>query len=466
MERRTIYVIAAIAMAATVLAASVIVLNGTSVLRGEDDMVLIGFDVQAAEGHVRELVSNGPRMTGTEAELLGAEYIAAEFEEAGLEDVHIEAFQHMLFEVRSASVSLVEYGPMMLAPRLGGESFDYIHMQEFVVQGFSGSLSWSNFLDDMEVVGVGDGNDPSAFTAASGKACLVGQTRDSPSNNDLFTLAYESGARALVLQNLFQGEEIGYMPIFKSTMAPTGEGGYPDIPFFMVSREVGDQMLEMRASFKLRVDIDVDIGYRDVRVVVGDIKGDSGRMVVLGAHHDTCYNTIGVVDNTVGPATVIEIARSMAGYRTKDTVRFVTFGGEEEGLYGSTLYYDAHKEELDQSVELYMNFDMPHADAEARRVTITTTTNSSVGRLWDLKAELLSSDPDLKGYSINVTYDDMYWAGSDHWAFVSHGHDAMGGWGSGSAEYHTYLDNLDHLNAESLQVCGRIMGSYALHAAS
>ena len=40
----------------------------------EEKIIIIGFDTAAAREHVVQLISNGPRMSGSAAELQGAEY--------------------------------------------------------------------------------------------------------------------------------------------------------------------------------------------------------------------------------------------------------------------------------------------------------------------------------------------------------------------------------------------------------
>jgi len=171
MDRRVVLAFAAIGIAAIVVAA--VVLNAGSIIGGGQHYTLIGFDVQAVTGDVSSLISNGPRMTGSESEYIGCVYIADQFKEAGLSDVEIVTYDHMLFEVGEASVSIVEYGPFMRVPKVGGELKEYRHIEDFVIQGFSGSRSWNNFLDDLEIIDVGDGNDASAFAAASGRAAFV-----------------------------------------------------------------------------------------------------------------------------------------------------------------------------------------------------------------------------------------------------------------------------------------------------
>ncbi|MGA1820996.1 MAG: M28 family peptidase [Thermoplasmatota archaeon] len=451
-----------------ILIAAALIFNVESMISGDEGIFLIDFDHEAAGVHVRELVSNGPRMSGSDAELAGAEYIQSQFVEAGLEDVHIESYPVPMFEVVNADFSLVEYRPILNIPAPLGEMVAYEHMTDFVLQGYSGSRSWNSFRDDLTVVNIGNGTDPGSYDQSAGRVCFIEQTAETPSNSDVYFSAYNSGARAIILQNCMRGETIGYPPMFKSNQNPLDYDNYPDIPFFMVSRGVGDEILDKAGTHKLRIDFNVRVETMEIRVVVGDMKGerDPEKLIVIGGHHDTCYNTIGVVDNTVGPATIIEMARSMVKYETDKTIRFCTFGGEEEGLFGSIEYYAAHEAEFRKNVDLYINFDMPHTDEEETRYTITTTMNSSIPRLRDLVDDLVREESSLERYDINVVWNDMLWPASDHWPFTSHGNPGMGAWGSGCAEYHTYQDDLRFLNTESLQIGGRVLGSYALYAAS
>jgi Zn-dependent M28 family amino/carboxypeptidase len=258
--------------------------------------------------------------------------------------------------------------------------------------------------------------------------------------------------------------------MFKSNQAYEDWGGnYPEIPFFMVSKEVGDELQSNSRNSKLRLNFDVSKGPMDICVAVGEIKGSEkpDEMYILGGHHDTCYNTLGVIDNTVGPALIIEMAAQMAKYEPKYTIRFCTFGGEEEGLYGSIAYYEAHKSEFKGKVKMYSNFDMSHTDiTRVNGFTVTTSINSSIKDFEKIRDMVVDSTPELDKYSINLRWDDGKWAGSDQWPFASHGIDVTNAWGGGCYEYHTYKDDLSHLNEESLQIGARIIGSYIINEAT
>ncbi len=62
---------------------------------------------------------------------------------------------------------------------------------------------------------------------------------------------------------------------------------------------------------------------------------------ILGAHYDSVGNP-GADDNASGVAAVLEIARVLAPYPLQATVVFIAFDGEEQGLFGSCHYAEAH----------------------------------------------------------------------------------------------------------------------------
>ena len=99
------------------------------------------------------------------------------------------------------------------------------------------------------------------------------------------------------------------------------------------------------------------------RNVIATLKGDSlpAEKIVVGGHLDSWDLATGAIDNGIGSFAVIDMARSLQtlGLKTKRTVEFVLFMGEEQGLLGSKAYIkDAQsKHELDQ-IKFMLNYDM------------------------------------------------------------------------------------------------------------
>lgn len=101
----------------------------------------------------------------------------------------------------------------------------------------------------------------------------------------------------------------------------------------------------------------VELGYTDVqydpytfgttsaRNIVATLPGTGtpNQVIVLGAHLDSTSPSLstlapGANDNASGVAGLLEIARILRRYSFKNTIRFVVFTGEEQGLYGSQHY--------------------------------------------------------------------------------------------------------------------------------
>lgn len=85
--------------------------------------------------------------------------------------------------------------------------------------------------------------------------------------------------------------------------------------------------------------------------VIGEIRGaerPDDEVVILGAHLDSWDLGTGATDNAAGAAAVLEAARilSITGIKPRRTIRFILFGGEEQGLVGSSAYVESHKDEL------------------------------------------------------------------------------------------------------------------------
>jgi hypothetical protein len=123
------------------------------------------------------------------------------------------------------------------------------------------------------------------------------------------------------------------------------------IPLIQTSIEDAAR-LSSQATLETRVVVKVMAEFRTVTSwnSVGDMPGaqfpeDS---LVLGAHHDTTPDSVGANDNAAGVAVLLETVRLLSGVRDefnvhpKRTLRFASFGGEEQGLQGSTAFVERH----------------------------------------------------------------------------------------------------------------------------
>ncbi len=431
---------------------------------------IIDFDYEHAYQDLEALVSIGPRMAGTQGERFGAEYILAGFKDAGL-DAHIEEFTEMLWEADDASISLVPYRPVLDVPDPTASLINFEHTVDFVLQVYSGSRGWSNIRDDLEIFDAGRGMNDSDYQGVEGKAAIIRLDGSDQSNSILFFKAWELGAAAIILNNNIHAEQIGYVPIVKGSPQPESypSADYPDIPLIMVSKEMGEVILSQEATARLRLNIQTTIEERQIQVVIGDVRGSMypEEVIMLGAHHDTHYVSAGAVDNTVGVVSIMQLAREFSTLNPKRTVRFATWGGEEEGLFGSIGYYLEHKADLDRNLQYYSNFDMSHVDLDRGNVLpISSNDNQTIEHLWRITDQLFEQEPELDWtFDVSIGWSQLHQS-SDQAYYAQNGFPVISCWGSGSYEYHTYLDTIDRVHPISLQLGARIIGSYSLYLAN
>jgi hypothetical protein len=110
----------------------------------------------------------------------------------------------------------------------------------------------------------------------------------------------------------------------------------------------------LRAGHRVRIAVSIHNTFTREPVpqynTVAEIRGTTHpeQVVLLGAHLDSWDLATGGTDNGAGSVAVMDAARILlrAGARPQRTIRFVLFGAEEEGLFGSQAYAAAHKAEL------------------------------------------------------------------------------------------------------------------------
>jgi hypothetical protein len=147
----------------------------------------------------------------------------------------------------------------------------------------------------------------------------------------------------------------------------------PTIPVVSVSYAVGAQLLRRYADVNPpAVYLDIRMRRRsgvDYNLIAESPFGDTNHVVVVEAHLDSIYGA-GMLDNASGSTTILEIALNMAKTSTHNQLRYIWFGGEEIGLFGSSYYTtnlsSAQRKriafDLDMDVTATPNFDMWIAD--------------------------------------------------------------------------------------------------------
>jgi len=148
----------------------------------------------------------------------------------------------------------------------------------------------------------------------------------------------------------------------------------------------------------------------------------SDEIYVVCAHYDSVPGSPGADDNGVGTAAVLAAAEVMSQFKWNHTIRFVTFSGEEQGLFGS-YYYAQEASGNGDNIIATLNADMiGYAENEDDRSKIKVYSDGASHWMVTYTEDVSQSYNDLVGLSI---IDSGYASNSDHASFWSEGYNAI-----------------------------------------
>lgn len=105
------------------------------------------------------------------------------------------------------------------------------------------------------------------------------------------------------------------------------------------------------------------------------------KAIVLSAHYDdTGYGA--VIDNATGVSILMEVARLVADLKLTTEIRFVLFGGEENGLIGSRYYVS--KLSKDEKKSIIANINLDYIGEESSNNIIIATIGGEENEASDL----------------------------------------------------------------------------------
>ncbi len=469
------------------------------------------YDQDRTRGYVEDLLDLGHpewkgRMSGTAEEQATAEYITTLFEELGYQST-LHTYQVPMHSVNSEPSlractpgTAGGFGIVPCSPAdVGQQVVTFNHRMDYVIQGFSGESSIT-FGQNVEVVHLGDGSDDALWASAAGKVGYLVGGGSVSGNTDIMVRAIENDLESIIRVNKnyncgkIEGNDC--VPIFKGTgfssIVEANGGSVPtQMAFIAMSKDAGEILESVVINGSGRIEMIMDVTNDQeltIRVPCGTYYGKNSDLLIVGGHHDTVYHGPGAVDDTSGTASVLEIATMFSEYIAENgdpdrTIRFCTWGGEEEGLWGSNAYVEEMNQDLAANLRLYVNLDMNHVDIDrgerGNSVTLFTNHPDDYNHIKALAEEYKAANPEMaEKYTINLgLYDGEKGesngmpCNSDHCPFVYNldGGNKIGRaavcYGSGSWEYHTYLDDMSRFNEESLGISVTIYGNYMKYLA-
>jgi hypothetical protein len=183
------------------------------------------------------------------------------------------------------------------------------------------------------------GCDPSDFTGfVAGRIALI--QRGTCTFSQKILNAQNAGASGVVIFN--EGNTPARSGVFSGSLSSV-----PPIPVAFTSFAIGSDLYSQYQTavanstplpnMSLSVQGIEDPNRTDWNVIADSKYGDPNHVVVVDAHLDAIYGA-GMLDNASGSATILDIALAMKRVHPLNKLRFIWFGGEELGLFGSLHY--------------------------------------------------------------------------------------------------------------------------------
>jgi carboxypeptidase Q len=289
----------------------------------------------------------GGRVTGSPESQAAADLILKTLRDAGFNNAHFEEFS-MSPTWRRGPASAWVVSPVKQPLFIGS-------------YGWSPGTHGKTEAPLVTVTATADGNLSKGAASLRGAAVLVTIEMGSAANTFAADYVVMRSRTARQLANA--GAVAMLIPSEKPDrmLYTSGAGIYPRAPLPMLSVAKEDTLFLRRLLAKGEVRIGLDIqntfndGQATERNVIADLPGSnlSGssaeNVVLIGAHFDSWDPAQGADDNGSGVAAVLEAARVLKSLnvKTRATIRFAFFAGEEQACLGSRAYIATHKNELD-----------------------------------------------------------------------------------------------------------------------
>jgi hypothetical protein len=217
----------------------------------------------------------------------------------------------------------------------------------------------------------------------------------------------------------------------------SGNPFVPTIPVAFTSFDTGHALYDQYQQgpppvMSLSIQALVNPNADDWNVIADSKGGDKNHTVVVDAHLDAIYGA-GMLDNGSGSVTILDIARMMKNVDPTNHLRFIWFGGEELGLFGSAAYVDSLSSndlghigyDLDADVTATPNYIIGVLDPAAPDFFGGTVSNTFPNRVY--KASTIARDEAVQYFdSVGLKHEFLSPTGTDAISFNQVGIPASG----------------------------------------
>jgi N-acetylated-alpha-linked acidic dipeptidase len=283
-----------------------------------------------------------------------------------------------------------------------------------VIEGLTHSFSTSVEGLDAEVVDVGDGR-PEDLQRAAGKIALM-RGLASPGRAWAAQQAGVLGHIHVLMDHLHNM----IVTTIWGTPAPETAWRIPATPCLSILGADGDRLraLLARGPLRLRLTTRVRTGWTPIPHLVGELAGrQEDRFLLLSGHVDSWH--YGAMDNGTANATMLEVARLLAGRRDalRRGIRFAFWSGHSHGRYAGSAWYADHAwRELHQRCVAHLNVDSTGARG-ASDYSVLHATEDAAAFAESVVADVTGQRS--RGRRFSRAGDQSFWGAGVPSAFMS-----------------------------------------------
>lgn len=207
----------------------------------------------------------------------------------------------------------------------------------------------------------------------------------------------QAGAIAAVISGRFAGLQ-SYRPLLEAESS---------IPALLVSKDFGGSPTDLLTEGEVILSVKIDTIELESRNVVAELKGESEDVVIVGAHYDVVpQTTAGANDNTSGIAVLLALANAFSGRPMPFTLRFIAFGAEELGLYGSRYYVTTLADAELHRVAAMLNLDTVGTGARMVASANDELTALALESANEMEVEVHLGSPPRGAFSDHTSFEN------------------------------------------------------------
>lgn len=202
----------------------------------------------------------------------------------------------------------------------------------------------------------------------------------------------------------------------------------------------------------------ITVGGKPSRNVIATKAGETAtsKVLLVTAHLDSINHfggptpqaeAPGADDNASGSAGVLQMARALKSATSKHELRFILFGGEEQGLFGSTQYVASLTPTERSRIECVLNMDMIATKNQAT-ASVLVEGSDKTPAMKAMVTDLVAAAASYSSLQVDISFNPF---NSDHVPFIDAGIPAVltiEGADSANGNVHTINDSLDKVDPQ------------------